>query len=583
MKVRLARTAGFCMGVRRAMDILLDALRTQGGDLYTCGPIIHNPQVIQMLRERNVKILEDIDDFHGGTVVIRAHGITPKTRKRLKDRGAVISDATCPHVMRAQSLTKRYSGEGYSIIIIGDKGHSEVTGLQGFAAGDSYVIGEPEEIASLPELEKACVVAQTTQNRKKFDSVVQGLKSRYSHCVVCDTICNSTDARQKEARKIAQKVDAMVVVGGRNSANTCRLVEICRETGTPTYHIETERDLSREELKRFRKIGITAGASTPNWLINAVVEGIETMTTGKKNPILEKLSSLVKYLLHGNLYLALGAACLTDACCVTMDIRPRSSLFFISFFYILSMHVYNSFIEQDAVRWNEPARVLFLTKHQRFFFLLASISVLFSIVLSSFLGFMSLLIVLVSVVLGIAYRIELFPLDWSRLFRYRKLKDIPGSKDIFLALAWAVMVAVLPAVTVSPERLPGGFVIAFLFAFILTFIRSVLVDIKDIQGDRIVGNETIPIVFGIERTKVMLLFLNTLLVLLVVLFPSRGWSSPFSYWLLIPCLYTYLYLYLYHRRIINRGYVFEAVTDGSFLIAGLIANIQFIMGGNFTY
>ncbi|MEK7822223.1 MAG: 4-hydroxy-3-methylbut-2-enyl diphosphate reductase, partial [Planctomycetota bacterium] len=275
MKVKVAKTAGFCMGVKRAMDIVLDAAYTEkhkGATVYTDGPLIHNPQVLDLLQEKGIRTLKEGAELDKNRVVIRAHGITPSRKKEIESMGAKISDATCPHVMRVQNIIKRYSVQGYSTIIIGDSGHAEVVGLLGYAEGRGYVVGSMDDIDNLPPLEKVCVVAQTTQDKRLFQAATSRLKEKYKNCEVFETICGSTHDRQDEVINLCKSVDAMVVVGGRGSANTNRLVKICESEGVPTFHIETEAELNLGRLEDFEGVGVTAGASTPQWLLKRIVD-----------------------------------------------------------------------------------------------------------------------------------------------------------------------------------------------------------------------------------------------------------------------------------------------------------------------
>ena len=258
------------MGVRRAVDIALEAAHKaedKNGGILTDGPLIHNPQVLKLLKEKGIDTIEEASTLSESTVVIRAHGITPTRRKELEDTGAKVCDATCPRVTRVQSIIKRYSMQGFSTIIVGDEGHAEVVGLLGYAEGRGHVVASVEDLDNLPEMDKVCVVAQTTQDKRFFNEITKLLKERYANCQVFNTICHSTSRRQEEVVSLCHEVDAMIVVGGRGSANTTRLVQICEREGVPTFHIEMEHELDLGKLNNCNVVGLTAGASTPQWLI----------------------------------------------------------------------------------------------------------------------------------------------------------------------------------------------------------------------------------------------------------------------------------------------------------------------------
>lgn len=280
-KVIIAKSAGFCWGVKRAFDKVIATVKNKkdGGEIFTYGPLIHNPQAVEMLEGMGVSVLDDVPGKVVGTVFIRTHGLSPSERNKLKATGAKICDATCPDVGIIQGLVRKHVRKGYHIIIVGNKEHPEVRALMGYAEGDGIAISSSGEVASLPEgWTDVCVVAQSTQKEDKFGEIVDVIKKKYPNAVIFNTICSSTTERQEEVKLLAMEVDAMVVVGGFNSANTSKLAQISRETGAPTFHIETENELNPNDFKGFASIGVTAGSSTPSWLIERVVAKISSFT-----------------------------------------------------------------------------------------------------------------------------------------------------------------------------------------------------------------------------------------------------------------------------------------------------------------
>jgi (E)-4-hydroxy-3-methyl-but-2-enyl pyrophosphate reductase len=276
----VARSAGFCWGVQRAFNKVLDVAVSSPDRLpvQTYGPLIHNPQAVEMLKDKGIDVIDEIGDEMRGTVVIRTHGLPPAERKRLEASGAYICDATCPDVGIIQGTVRRYLKQGYFIIIIGHREHPEVKALLGFAEERGACVSLANEVAALPsELGKVCVVSQSTQQREKFNMLVGLIRSRFPDCLVFDTICRSTDMRQQEVRELATQVEAMVVVGGRDSSNTNRLAEISRGMGTPTFFIETDEEIDAAAFRGMRTIGVTAGASTPSWVIERVVERLRSL------------------------------------------------------------------------------------------------------------------------------------------------------------------------------------------------------------------------------------------------------------------------------------------------------------------
>lgn len=277
--VLVAKYAGFCWGVRRAFDRVMDTVKAkkEGESVYTYGPLIHNPQAVEQLESEGVAVIEDIPENFSGTVFIRTHGLSPSERQRLRCSGATICDATCPDVGIIQGIVRKYVRKGYNTIIVGNREHPEVVALLGYAEGNGVAVLSRDEIEHLPkEWKNVCVVAQSTQKEDKFEELVEDIKKIYPHAEIFNTICSSTTERQEEVRELSRLVDAMVVVGGYNSANTTKLAQISREMGAPTFHIETEEELKVNDFKNFQNIAVTAGSSTPSWLIDRVVKKLKS-------------------------------------------------------------------------------------------------------------------------------------------------------------------------------------------------------------------------------------------------------------------------------------------------------------------
>lgn len=278
MKVILAQSSGFCFGVKRALDLALEAARQEAGKrpVYTDGPLIHNPQALAVLQELGIKPVEAAMKSSHGVIIIRSHGITPQRHHDLEATGATVIDATCPRVQKVQSIVKEHADQGYTVIIVGDEHHAEVKGLLGHAGRQGISILHEEDIPDLPPETRLCVVAQTTQNRKRFLELAGIIRKRFAGTVVFDTICNANRRRQEELLKICPIVDAIVVIGGKASGNTKRLAEIARATGVPTFFAETKNDLELESLQAYSTVGVTGGASTPAWVLEDVVRTLES-------------------------------------------------------------------------------------------------------------------------------------------------------------------------------------------------------------------------------------------------------------------------------------------------------------------
>ena len=286
MEVKVAKTAGFCFGVKRAVDKVYELIESGISPIYTLGPIIHNEEVVADLEKKGARVIseEDLDTMDGGTIVIRSHGVGKKIYDKLKERNLSYVDVTCPFVLKIHRIVERESAKNNQIVIIGDPEHPEVQGICGWSSKDYTVIQNKEQAeAFVPEGQgEVCVVSQTTFNYNKFQELVEILsKKRYYNNVfnililnVLNTICNATEERQKEAKEIASEVDTMLVVGGKNSSNTQKLFEICKKECGNTYYIQTPVDLDSEMFRRSSYVGITAGASTPNKIIEEVQEHV---------------------------------------------------------------------------------------------------------------------------------------------------------------------------------------------------------------------------------------------------------------------------------------------------------------------
>jgi 4-hydroxy-3-methylbut-2-enyl diphosphate reductase len=254
----------------------------KGGETFTLGPIIHSPQVVQKLEEMGVRVIHNLSEQENGTIIIRSHGVAAEEVDEAVRKALDIVDATCPFVKKAQEHVKSLSQAGYDVVVVGDADHPEVQGIVSYATGRVYVVASGEEAARLPKMAKIGVVAQTTQSFENLKNVVLECLMKGGEIRVFHTICDATAVRQEEAKELAQRVDSMIVIGGYNSANTKRLAEVCTELQPRTHHIETAQQLDPEWFEGVGKIGVTAGASTPKWLIDEVMERIEEINRDKK-------------------------------------------------------------------------------------------------------------------------------------------------------------------------------------------------------------------------------------------------------------------------------------------------------------
>lgn len=272
MKIIIAKEAGFCFGVKRAVEMTLSDAKSERF-INTLGPLIHNPEFTKFLEKKNIFPVNDLSEIKAKKVVIRSHGIPKNLEEKIKKRGIEVIDATCPFVKRVQKLAEKLEKEGYKVLILGEKSHPEVLGIRSYAP-KSQVIKKTGEIPQYQKGDKVALISQTTQNLKIFKELSQFLKKKYKNLKIINTICDATEKRQKAAGQLARKVDIMIVIGGKDSSNTTRLKEICEKL-TKTYHIETEDELNEGWFKSTDSVGVTAGASTPDFSIESVLKKLK--------------------------------------------------------------------------------------------------------------------------------------------------------------------------------------------------------------------------------------------------------------------------------------------------------------------
>lgn len=278
MQVLLANEYGFCFGVERAVEMVEEAIG-EGDTVRALGPLIHNEQEMQRLAHEGVTTIKDPTEIgRGETAVIRAHGVTPQVQKALEDLAEKVVDATCPFVTRVQKLASRAASEDRHVVIIGSPEHPEMIGVKGYAPEHAFVIKDETEVADLPWLRNPLVVAQTTIKAKTFFDTAEAIKSRTDDEVqIVNTICSATRDRQDAARALSSMVDAFYIIGGRHSSNSVKLLAVCKEECEKSFLIETEDEIDADDLIGVKTVGVTAGASTPNWLIEKVVNHLKDL------------------------------------------------------------------------------------------------------------------------------------------------------------------------------------------------------------------------------------------------------------------------------------------------------------------
>ncbi len=574
LDITVAQNAAFCMGVRRALDFCLDASNDPSAPkpIFTVGPLIHNSQVLDMLEQKGIKTLDGEEtDCEIGSAIIRAHGISPTKRSEIEKKSRNIIDATCPHVSKVQKIAQKYSAKGYKCIIVGDPGHAEVDGVLSYTGGSGFVVSGIGDAKKLGKMEKAVVVAQTTQNEETFFSVSALIEEKADQCTIFNTICKATHKRQSEAIELAQKVEAMIVVGGYNSANTCRLAQICADTNTPVFHVETEQDLSLEEVLEFRHIGITAGASTPNWMIRRIVDKLQKYDLRCNHPLALLMRRILAIPIRTKAFLGGGAAAITYAAFEFLRLSPETLLLCmgLAFSFITFQHLLHQYTKRKAMMLNEPDKGEFFDKNSRPLLLLLMLTCLTSLLLSFLLGPIKFIIILLGLTAGGLYCI---PKPLHNPYRFLEpLGYLTGSKELFVVLAWVITTVLVPFLSSAQQPGMTSLIIFALFSGLVVFHRTLLTDMQDLEGDQLVGRETIAVALGRKISLRILLFAAPLQLLILLTGVLLGWMPGAGFFLLVVPGYCILINYIYSHDKMPAGEIGDALIDSAFYIAGMIA------------
>lgn len=556
------------MGVRRAVEMVLEAPQKQAGPICTYGPLIHNPQVMGLLEEKGITVCDRIPPQGRGTVLIRAHGVPPQDKAGLAAVGFNVIDATCPRVIRVQTIIRKHAAKGYASIIIGDRDHAEVIGLKGYAGDKGHVAATLEEVRQLPRFEQAIIVAQTTQNTRLYEAVKAWAAEHVPHYRIFDTICDSTEKRQAEVQCLATQVDAVVVVGGKESGNTQRLFEVACDSGKPAFHVETEEELPLDVLMHYSHIGVTAGASTPNWQIRKVCRAIESAPYLGVTGWRRTLYRLQRGLLLTNIYVALGAGGLSFAAMQLQDLRHFLPHGLVAMLYVLSMHLLNHLTGGEADRYNDPGRARFYQRYKPILAFMAIAGGAGGLGIAMTAGPLPFSLLLVMSALGLSYNLRILPAALTG-GHYHRLKDIPGSKTVLIAAAWGLVTTVMPALSENGRIGPDTLTVLVWTAG-LVFGRTAFFDLLDMQGDRLVGRETLPILLGENRSMALLKISLVILVALPMLASAAGLVTSLGYFLVVIPIALLAVISAYQRGKLLSGARLEFLTESHFILAGLI-------------
>jgi len=551
--VRVAKSAGFCPGVKKAIDKVL-ALEAAGKKpIYTLGPLIHNRQVIDNLAAKGITSIDSLSEVKNknAVLVIRAHGVTPQFRRELEQSGMELSDATCPLVKHAQNIIEKYAAQGYDTVIIGDVGHAEVIGLLGYADGRGHVVSDASEAAGLPPFKKVNIVSQTTQQERVFNEAAQVITAKAETSVVSNTICHPTRQRQSETIELAQNSDLVIVVGDKHSANTARLAEVCRELSPQVLFVEDESELAGIDLKTPKNILITAGASTPSWVIENTFEKASAARRNfyYKPQIIAK--NAWSFILKNSIYTSGAALFLAYVAMKLQGINFNPLLLFLVWAFVLSLTGLN----RAATKTSSDSS----TKFEIIFYLLSGAA---GLAAAFTFGKDVFALTMFFWLLGVIY-------PFSYYLKIKKLISMSGAKDIVTALGWAFVCAFVPAYVQEVTFTKANY-LAFFYTTFLVFIRSVLLNIDAANKDMLVGKESFYKAYGMRATKLVLgLIWSAISAVLIALF-IIDWKASLVSMLLIGNIYTAL-ISVHCRRSKSGGVLEETLIDGQFYVLAALA------------
>lgn len=489
MRIVVAQHAGFCPGVNLAIDKVIELASKSKKRIVTLGQIIHNNEVIQELEKQGIKAVDDIDEIEdpqNTILVIRAHGIPPQLEQKIKEKNIDYVDATCPLVKNLHRIIQRYREEGYKTIIFGDKNHAEVIGLIGYAGEECIVISSIEEAEKLPQLEKVNLVSQTTQEEDAFLKVAKIVKKKAKELIVSNTICEPTKNRQRETKTFASQSDLVIVVGGKHSANTKRLYEICKSLSKKAVLVENETEITPDLFENVETLFITAGASTPKWMIDRVGNKVKKLTTKK-----DKISLIIDYLISSGVNQLISFASVIKVSSELLKIKLDIFHIIPSISALTFAHLVNRVIniKDDVVRKTLLDEYSKTTKISLFI-----------------LGIISLILSLQDIVF--ATMIISFNLA-SILYKKISSKRLRISKDIAISLGWLYIFVAVPS-AISKSLSLKEILITSLFILSLAGIRNKILKLLYLHSDAISEKKA-----GLTKNINILFYLSLIIITVI--------------------------------------------------------------------
>jgi len=538
MKIEMAKNSGFCMGVRNAILRIVDELNSSEEKIYMYGPLIHNPQTIEVLRNRGLITIDSLDELKDRQIAIRTHGIPVDENKKIRKDALRTINLTCSRVARVQSIIKKYSSEGYYTIIVGDKDHAEVVGLKSYARAGVQVVSDVADIDKISNAEKYIIVSQTTHERNQFDQIVNEISKRFKNVNVIDTICDSTKLRQDDVKNgIKRGIDTLVVAGGKNSANTSRLVKIGIDNGIKTFHIETDSELNKEDFKDSKYVLVTAGASTPGWIINNVLEKLYIIKNESSNFFIKSFKHYLELLIRSNIVSSIASMFMVLLAQLYADIPLNIDYGIITALYIFVMYSVNNYFDRSFLIKSNSYKYKIYDKYGSRLLIFSIIAFIVSIYLSMRMSLELAVIILIPYVFGLIYSTPLVK-NLVKKLNFTIIQKLYNTK-IITGFGWILAVVVFPYYGYNISW--GIYLSTGLFFFLFVFLRHLIIDFVAFQGDLILGRDTLQTWLGVKKV-VLLSYLISIISSIFFIIVSVILNKPIFLILLSNILYYILLL-----------------------------------------
>lgn len=553
MKIKLANSLGYCMGVRRAMDMAFRHLSQRGEKVFSHGELIHNNSALELLSAKGLKIWQGEDE---GTIIIRAHGLPPDELEKLSRTSLKISNATCPKVLAVQKLVADEAEKGRDVIIWGGANHPEVIGIVGHARGRGHVVKDAAAVNDLPPLNDPVLVSQTTQDLERWPEIEAAVLARWPQAKIRKTICLATFKRQTDVHRLAEEMDALLIIGGNTSGNTARLADIGRRKGLKTFLVETVDDLKNADFQGIETLGVAAGASTSNWQIGQILEAIRTQT----RPHGGFFSRLLRALVLSNIYAALGLAALSQCVTIIMGLPLAPHIFSFFFFQVVAIHLFRDFTKGQTIKFNDPDRQYFMDKYRRPLMILGSLSLLLASIGAALEGpRLSLLMALMWLSI-IIYQFTPRPKGYENWQIVRLLL-----KPALLALAWGATFVWAAAPLFEIMESKNTAIISIIAVSGHIFLLSAMEHVRGAQGDQIFGRPSLALILGEKKTETALVVFTVLWGLALL---SSLHANPSSHMVTLMFFSGPVYSMCLMKQIFRNpyGYMFEAAMYGQLLI-----------------